>query len=295
MKTPARENLYLIVDQEANEPVSEREKDPWRDWIFELSGMGSILGQQSSKNINLSGGFYISKITPKIKIESSNHAGYSQNDVKLYQADTLFYSSFTVRRSFNSRNLFVKSLGDHFGLGAIAGFRKSDYSNLNLQLSFGPAVEYNVFKYSDATNKQLRMIYGIFFERSEYNTITTYGKMYDNMYRQEFHLKFMTIKSWGSIYANVYATNNIKNPVQYAFGADATASINLAKGLYLNISGGASYIQNQHSLPQEPASMEDIYRGDRQLETNYNYHLNIGISFRFGSIFNNHVNPRFSD
>lgn len=295
LKTPAKEKLFIVIDQETTGLTIAQKKDPWNDWMFEVSGMGSILGQQSSKNIALSGGLYISKITPDIKFESSNSAGYSQNTLRLFEGDSLVYSSFTEQSSINSRNLFVKSLGDHFGLGAIAGFRKSDYNNLNLQLSAGPAVEYNVFKYSDATSKQLRMIYGIFFERSEYNTMTANGRMHDNMYSQEFHLRYMTIKSWGSIYANAYATNYINDPAQYAFGADATASINVAKGLYLNISGGASYIRNQLSLPQDQASLEEIYLGDRQLETNYSYHLNVGISFRFGSIFNNNVNPRFSD
>jgi hypothetical protein len=31
----------------------------------------------------------------------------------------------------------------------------------------------------------------------------------------------------------------------------------------------------------------------RQLQTGYRYFTNFGISYRFGSIFNNVVNPRF--
>jgi hypothetical protein len=31
----------------------------------------------------------------------------------------------------------------------------------------------------------------------------------------------------------------------------------------------------------------------KQLETSYNYYAYVGISYSFGSIFNNAVNPRF--
>jgi hypothetical protein len=295
LKTSSREKLFIIIEEGSSSVTSSEKKDPWRDWIFEVSGMGSVFSQKSSQSISVSGGFYISKVTPGIKIELSTSGGYSENRLQIYNEDTLFYSSLTAQRSFNSRNLFVKSLGDHFGIGAIGGIRKSDYSNLDLQVSAGLAIEYNIFKYSDATSKQLRFLFGTFFEGSKYNSITTSGRMYDNMYSQEFHTRFMTIKPWGSIYANGFARTYLNDLSQYSFGVDATASINVAKGLYLNISGGASYIRNQLSLPQGQASFEEIYRGDRQLETNYSYHLNVGISFRFGSIFNNHVNPRFSN
>jgi hypothetical protein len=40
---------------------------------------------------------------------------------------------------------------------------------------------------------------------------------------------------------------------------------------------------------------EDILLQIRQLETQYDYYTSVGISYKFGSIYSNIVNPRFGD
>jgi hypothetical protein len=67
----------------------------------------------------------------------------------------------------------------------------------------------------------------------------------------------------------------------------------LLKGLSLSLYGGYSKINNQLSLRREGASLEEVLTQRRQLETSYNYWGGFGISFSFGSIYNNIVNPRF--
>jgi len=43
------------------------------------------------------------------------------------------------------------------------------------------------------------------------------------------------------------------------------------------------------------ASLEEILLRRRELETSYYYYFSIGLSYTFGSIYNNVVNPRFDD
>jgi hypothetical protein len=47
-------------------------------------------------------------------------------------------------------------------------------------------------------------------------------------------------------------------------------------------------------LPKGEASDEEVLVRRRQLATNYLYFAEFGISYSFGSIFNNIVNPRMS-
>jgi hypothetical protein len=54
-------------------------------------------------------------------------------------------------------------------------------------------------------------------------------------------------------------------------------------------------IHNQLSLPAAGASTEDILLRQKELETQYSYFTNITLSYTFGSIYNNVVNPRFDD
>jgi hypothetical protein len=69
--------------------------------------------------------------------------------------------------------------------------------------------------------------------------------------------------------------------------------LRLKKGLSLNVGGGGSWIRDQIYLPAGDATTEEILVRQRQLATSYSYSVYFGVSYTFGSIFNNVVNPRF--
>jgi hypothetical protein len=269
-------------------------QDPWKDWMFEISGGASAMGQEFIRNINLNTTLYISKVTPEIKIESANSFGYNKDTFIMEMDDdsntTFIYTSYHII----SRSMFVKSLGRHFGIGLIIGGVKSQYSNLKLRLSTGIAAEYNLFSYDQAIDRQLRFLYGIYYERSKFILPTEEGKTSAALTRQDLKVKYLQIKSWGSVDAGLYSTCYLNDFKKFAVSADVTASINLAKGLYFTLAAGASYVQNQISLPGASANAGEILTGNTQVGSNYGYHMAIGLSFRFGSKFNNHVNPRFT-
>jgi len=52
-------------------------------------------------------------------------------------------------------------------------------------------------------------------------------------------------------------------------------------------------IHDQLSLPKGEATLEQVLLRRTMLETNYNYYFSIGLSYTFGSIYSNVVNPRF--
>jgi len=47
------------------------------------------------------------------------------------------------------------------------------------------------------------------------------------------------------------------------------------------------------SLPKGGASLEEVLLRRKMLETSYTYYFSIGLSYTFGSIYSNVVNPRF--
>jgi hypothetical protein len=57
--------------------------------------------------------------------------------------------------------------------------------------------------------------------------------------------------------------------------------------------GEVARTRDQLYLPAGEATTEEILVRQRQLETGYRYYLQFGLSYSFGSIFNNVVNPRF--
>lgn len=50
---------------------------------------------------------------------------------------------------------------------------------------------------------------------------------------------------------------------------------------------------DQLNLPKGDASLDEILLRRRELATDYDYHISIGLSYTFGSVYSNVVNPRF--
>ena len=81
------------------------------------------------------------------------------------------------RRDSSSFNgLYVRSLGEHWSAGAYVSAESSTYSNLDFALSFAPALEYNVFPYSQGTRRQLRLLYRAGVNPTRYREETLLGK-----------------------------------------------------------------------------------------------------------------------
>jgi hypothetical protein len=79
---------------------------------------------------------------------------------------------------------------------------------------------------------------------------------------------------------------------KYNAGFGGSTDLRLFKGLSFNIGGNFSHVRDQLALPARNLTEEEILLRQRQMATNYNYFVFGGISYRFGSIFNNVVNPR---
>jgi hypothetical protein len=70
--------------------------------------------------------------------------------------------------------------------------------------------------------------------------------------------------------------------------------INVARGLTLDLGGSFERVRDQISLPRGELSDDEVLLNRRQQATGHRLRLNLGMSYRFGSIYNNVVNPRFS-
>ena len=69
--------------------------------------------------------------------------------------------------------------------------------------------------------------------------------------------------------------------------------LKLFRGFSINAFGSIERIHDQVYLSAGAATPEEVLVRQRQLLTGYRYDFNFGITYTFGSIFNNVVNPRF--
>lgn len=89
------------------------------------------------------------------------------------------------------------------------------------------------------------------------------------------------------------ASQYLHEPERYAVRFDGSVDVRITQGLSLSLGGNVAFIQNQLNLPKGDADLEEVLLRRRQLETDYRAGLNFGFRYRFGSIYNNIVNPRF--
>jgi len=187
----------------------------------------------------------------------------------------------------------AKSLGEHWSLGAFASLSSSTYQNLKFAGSISPAIEYNIFPYSESTKRQLRITYSLDLGPSFYREETIFDKTKQFLVKGNLSATLELKKKWGTISTSLAGSNFLHDFSKYRIEFNNDLSVRLFRGFSVNIYGGYSRIHDLISIAKAGASWEDVLLMRKQLATSYSYYVSVGISYSFGSIFSNVVNPRF--
>ncbi|MCK7476521.1 MAG: hypothetical protein M0C28_02275 [Candidatus Moduliflexus flocculans] len=119
--------------------------------------------------------------------------------------------------------------------------------------------------------------------------------MKENLFSQALQVVLEIKEPWGSIGASVQGSTFIPDLKYNNLRADLGVYINLFRGFSFNVGGRYSRIRDQLSLPGREYSPEEILLELKRLATGYDLSFEIGINYRFGSIYSNVVNPRFGN
>jgi len=293
MKTTSANRLLLLVG-DVTEVEEYIEKDPWKEWAFELNGMGSMYNQKSYNYININAGLNITKINEQFKLESYNRLDYNESKLSYYDYDSSLYKLNIYQKGFFSNSLVVKSLGDHFGIGGMAILKNDEPNNMDLRLQLGPAIEYNVFAYSEATQKQFRFLYSALYENTSYIDTTIFNRMHDEVWKHNLRILARFNNKWGFVDASVMGSNYLHDFSRYSLGASVMANIRVYKSLSVNFMCGMSMYRDRINQAKGYASLDEILTRQREMETDYQYNFSFGITYRFGSTKFPDVNPRFT-
>jgi len=286
-KTPISRRIAVsLMDQV--KPTSVIDK--WRFWVFSLSGRGFFNGQKSILYNYYSGSFSANRVTPELKVRTSVSASRYFNKFDI-EGETI--ESTMSTQKFNG--LVVKSLNEHWSAGAYLSLTSSSYSNIQFAINPAPAVEFNLFPYSQSTRRQLRFLYRLNFSAVKYDEETIYLKMKENLWSEALSTTVELKEKWGTISASLEGAHYFHDFSKYHLNLYGEISLRLYKGLSLELYGYGSRLHDQLSLPMQGASYEDILLMRKQLATSYEYYFYVGLSYTFGSIYSNVVNPRFGN
>jgi hypothetical protein len=287
-KTPSAKDLSVrFLDQAKPTSVN----DPWRFWVFSLSGNAFLMGETQYR----SGSYYASlsanRTTPEVKVRTSVYGNWSHSWFDL--GDGATYASST--HGYGASALVVKSLGEHWSAGGYVEAESSTYSNLALTLSLAPALEYDVFPYSQSTRRQLRFLYRVGLTRARYYQETVYFKTAETLLQESLSCAYEVIQPWGKATVELQGSHFFHHVKFNRLELSGALEFRIWRGLSLQLDGSYTRIRDQLALSAEGASLEDILLRQKQLATGYTYSVSVGLNFSFGSTRSQVVNPRFGN
>ena len=153
-------------------------------------------------------------------------------------------------------------------------------------------MEYNLFPYKESTRRQLRMQYGVGYAHYEYEDETIYLKTQETVPIHYAAIALSARQPWGSLSGNLSHNALLNRPEFRSTRVYGNANV-IVKGLSLFFGGEYDWIHDQLYLRRGTASTASVLLRQQRLRTSYSYYGNFGLSYTFGSIFNNVVFPRF--
>jgi hypothetical protein len=296
MHTPLAPFLSVKFDH-ADSP--KEVVDKWDYWVFRSTINAFGNGEQQRTYGNLYGSISANRTTNEWKINLSLNMSYTQDK---YEIDSTLTIK-NVRRSQSFNGLVVKSIDDHWSAGASGSAGASTYNNTDFSYSLSPAIEYNVFPYSQSTRQQLRFLYKIGYNNVNYIEETIFDKTSEQFWSQSLSIALDLKQTWGTIstslsgrhYPGNFRNNGTSLRNQLSWTLYGVVSWRIIEGLSFTLAGDYSEIHDQFGLLKRDLSQEDILLQRSQLSTNYSYFVSAGFSYTFGSIFNNIVNPRMGN
>lgn len=126
-------------------------EDKWDSWVINVSGNGYFNGEKSIRSSSLNGSFSANRATPDIKIQLACPRASAT-----ISSSTGRPRSGGTGESFSFSGLVVKSLDEHLSVGGYLSASSPTYGNILFDLCPAPAVEYDVFPYSQSTRRPLQ-------------------------------------------------------------------------------------------------------------------------------------------
>lgn len=283
------DKISVSVPKPTEEEDEVEVVDAWNYWVFRVGASGYFTGQESSKDSNLNFNLSAKRVTEGNKF--SLNAGFSENK------STFTYDGTDIIAINNNKYLNVSdiiSINKHWSYGFFSSAGTSTYSNYDSYFQFQPALEYNFFEYENSAKKQLVLSYRNGIRYNDYIERSVFNEVNELLWQHSLLLGGSVRQEWGNINGEASFNQYLHDTTLNSLGFYVGANVRVFKGFNFNIGGNYRITRNQINLPAGNVSLEELLLQQQQLQSGYNYWVNVGFSYQFGSIYNSIVNPRFN-
>lgn len=269
----------------------ESESDRWNLWVYRVNLNGNGSAESRESDYELSGGFNARRITDDWKLEFDFENEYSARRFELSDGSERSF----VLRSGDVSSRIVHSLSEHWSIGTTATAGLSEFRNQDAYGSADISAEWNYFPWVEATSRQLIGLLALGGRYFNYAETTLYGHDSETRPLLRAVVAYESRQQWGSANASLRYTQYLHEQERYNLSFFGRTSLRITRGLSLDLRGEAAKVQDQLYLPRGDASDDEVLTRQRSLATAFRLSASVGLSFTFGSIYNNIVNPRLDD
>lgn len=264
-------------------------EDPWNAWVFNTSLNGEFNGQRVNQSIFMNAAFNANRTTEKMRFFIGFSNAYNEQRFDFNGGKSVF-----IQRNYSVTSQYVHSLSDHWSAGMIGNAGRSDFSNHAVFSGAQAAVEWNVFPYKEAQTKLITLTYSAGLNYFQFQDTTLFNQTEATVPVHRFNVGTAFTQKWGSLSGGVYASQFLSDRTKYRYGGWINFDVRIFRGLSVNAYMNYDAIHDQINLRKQGASSEEVLLAQQELATSFSYYVWFGLNYRFGSIYNNVVNPRFN-
>jgi hypothetical protein len=278
-------------DGEEQQQTVNPADDPWNLWVFEASVGAELSGESRQKDKTFEGSFEGGRVTEEFKIDFGFRADYQEEEFEL-RSGAVEVSSTT---EMEADAMVVWSLGSNWSWGIAGAVGKDQSVNQALYTQAAPALEYSLYPYDEFTRRQITATYRVGMSTYHYEKRTIFDQISEIRPMHSLELGANFQQPWGELTVSLEGSNFLDSPRTHRVDLFSRLEWRLARGVNLDIQGNVARVKDQIYLSAEGLDDNEILIGQRELGTDFEYGIEMGLSFTFGSIFNNVVNPRLGD
>ena len=282
----AAEELSAPTDQLVG---ADQADDAWNFWVFEVGSEVELEGEDTERRREYSGSFEARRTTRVWKFEFEADGEFSRDERDLEDGETIV----DERTNWSTDLLLAYALADHWSVGVLSGVGSSTRRNEDLTGNFSTAVEYSVFPYQEAPRRSLTARYEIRARYFDWQEVTIFGETEELRPQQRLRFELFQRQPWGESVVALDASQYLHDTSLWNVGLFGFLQFRIARGLDLDLRGRLSFIEDQLFISAEGLTEEEILLGRFDRPTDSEYEIAVGLSYEFGSIFNNVVNNRF--
>ena len=268
------------------------QSDPWNLWVFRSSMSGQIEGESLERGRSLDGSLSASRTTPEFKIDVNFRGEYEWEEFDFEQDDGTLVSRSTSATEVYGSVVAVWSIDPHWSWGLSTEAGSDSPANQSFYLRGGPALEYSVYPYAQATSRQITALYRIGGATFQYEDTTVFNKLSETRPQHSLEISADFRQPWGELVLSVEGSHFLDDVSQHRVDVFSNLEIRLFRGFNLDIRGNVARVKDQIYLPLSEVDEVDRLTGRVRLGTDFEYSAQVGFSFTWGSVFNNVVNPR---